>query len=41
LITGWSIEAESYVAIPLMSDGRKGAPLELRELFKQFVIDAR
>jgi hypothetical protein len=41
LITGWSIDAKSYVAIPLMSDGRKGAPLELRELFKQFVIDAR
>ncbi len=40
-ITGWTIDAENYLAIPLMSDGKKGPPLELRGFFKQFLSDAR
>jgi hypothetical protein len=26
----------AYAAVPLLSDGNEGAPLELRSLFKQF-----
>jgi hypothetical protein len=34
--TGWQIDRARYLAIPLMSDGSQGPPLELRELFQQF-----
>jgi hypothetical protein len=27
----------AYAAVPLLSDGSEGAPLELRDLFKQFL----
>jgi len=40
-ITGWTIDHENYLAIPLMSDGRQGPALELRGFFKQFSIHAR
>jgi hypothetical protein len=40
-IVGWTIDAASYSAIPLMSDGKQGPALELRALFKQFLSDAR
>jgi hypothetical protein len=40
-ITGWEIDAASYTATPLMSNGAKGPPLELRDLFKQFITDTR
>jgi hypothetical protein len=33
----WTIDRKRYRAIPTMSDGKVGAPLELRELFEQFV----
>jgi hypothetical protein len=40
-IVGWEVDAANYAAIPVMSNGRKGPPLELREIFKQFVAEAR
>jgi hypothetical protein len=40
-ITGWEVDAASYTATPLMSNGAKGPPLELKGLFKQFINDAR
>jgi hypothetical protein len=36
-ITGWRVDRASYAAVPLLSDGSEGAPLELRGLFKQFL----
>jgi hypothetical protein len=35
-IQAWQIDRANYVAIPLMSDGSQGPPLELRTLFEQF-----
>jgi hypothetical protein len=35
-ITGWRIDCAAYTAVPLLSDGSEGAPLELCSLFKQF-----
>jgi hypothetical protein len=35
-ITGWRVDSATYTAVPLLSDGSEGAPLELRGLFKQF-----
>jgi hypothetical protein len=32
-ICGWKIDRARYLAVPLMSDGGSGPPLELRELF--------
>jgi len=37
----WEIDHETYTAVPLMSDGEKGPPLELRGLFEQFHSEAR
>src|SRR5262249_13918831 len=39
-IRDWKIDRERYVATPLMSDGCQGPPLELRELFQQFLTEA-
>jgi hypothetical protein len=36
-ITGWRVDCAAYAAVPLLSDGSEGAPLELRGLFKQFL----
>jgi hypothetical protein len=36
-ITGWRVDRAAYAAVPLLSDGSEGAPLELRDLFKQFL----
>jgi hypothetical protein len=36
MIVEWRIIADQYLAIPLLDDGRAGAPLRLRELFEQF-----
>src|SRR5262249_57804169 len=36
-ITGWRVGRAAYAAVPLLSDGSEGAPLELRGLFKQFL----
>jgi hypothetical protein len=35
-ITGWLVNREAYSCVPLMSDGSRGAVLELRELFQRF-----
>jgi Collagen triple helix repeat (20 copies) len=40
-IASWQLDADAYVAIPVMSDGRHGPPLELRALFDQFHLEAR
>jgi len=40
-ICGWTIDRARYFATPLMSDGSEGPPLELRELFEQFLSDTR
>jgi hypothetical protein len=40
-ICGWTIDRARHLATPLMSDGAEGPPLELRELFEQFLLDAR
>jgi len=39
-IITWTIDREHYRAIPTMSDGKPGAPLELRPLFEQFNDEA-
>ena len=40
LIASWQIDRDN-VAVPVMSDGRDGPPLELRSLFEQFHTEAR
>jgi hypothetical protein len=40
-IKEWQIDRDNYIAVPLMSDGREGPPLELRSLFEQFHTEAR
>jgi hypothetical protein len=40
-IVGWQIDQAKYKAIPVMSDGTEGPPLELRGLFKQFDEETR
>jgi hypothetical protein len=40
-IVGWKTDPVHYRAIPVMSDGSKAAPLELRDMFEQFQIEAR
>jgi hypothetical protein len=39
-IETWEVDRARYVATPVMSDGSKGPPLELRGLFEQFVREA-
>jgi hypothetical protein len=36
-ITGWRVDRAAYAAVPLLSDGSEAAPLQLRDLFKQFL----
>jgi hypothetical protein len=36
-ITGWRVDRAAYAVVPLLSDGSEGAPLELRNLFAQFL----
>jgi hypothetical protein len=36
LITSWVVNRENYTASPIMSDGSRGAVLELRPLFARF-----
>jgi hypothetical protein len=36
-IARWKLDRERYIAIPVMSDGTNGPPLELRGLFEQFL----
>ena len=35
-IVAWSLDRVAYVAVPVLSNGRRGPPLELRALFEQF-----
>ena len=38
-IQSWEVDRASYAATPILSDGTKGPPLELRALFEQFVSE--
>jgi hypothetical protein len=40
-IVGWQVDRAKYQAVPVMSDGSEGPPLELRGLFKQFDDETR
>jgi hypothetical protein len=40
-IRDWKIDRARYVAVPVMSDGSEGPPLQLRGLFEQFLLEAR
>jgi hypothetical protein len=40
VIQKWRLDRD-YIAVPVMSDGRRGPPLELRSLFEQFHTEAR
>jgi hypothetical protein len=40
-IANWRLDGANYIAVPVMSDGREGPPLELRSLFEQFHTEAR
>jgi hypothetical protein len=39
MIRDWAIDRASYVATPIMADGSRGPPLELRALFEQFFLE--
>jgi len=41
MIQKWQIDRASYTAIPIMSDGWEGPPLQMRDLFEQFQAEAR
>jgi hypothetical protein len=41
VIQKWRLDRDNYIAVPVMSDGREGPPLELRSLFEQFHTEAR
>jgi hypothetical protein len=41
VIQKWRLDCDNYIAVPVMSDGREGPPLELRSLFAQFHTEAR
>ena len=38
-IRSWEIDRARYTATPVMSDGSRGPPLELRDLFEQFFLE--
>ena len=40
VIKRWQIDRTAFVAVPVMSDGSDGPPLQLRSLFEQFQIEA-
>jgi hypothetical protein len=40
-ISRWHIDPERHYAAPILSNGTVGAPLQLRGLFEQFLVDAR
>jgi hypothetical protein len=41
VIQKWRLDRDNYIAVPVMSDGREGPPLQLRSLFEQFHTEAR
>ena len=40
-IRSWEVDRTRYLAIPVMSDGFRGPPLELRALFEQFLLETQ
>jgi hypothetical protein len=40
-LKSWKLDRTRYVAVPVMSDGSEGPPLELRGLFEQFQTETR
>jgi hypothetical protein len=38
-IHGFEIDRKRYVLTPIMRDGSRGPPVELRELFEQFLME--
>ena len=38
-ITAWKTDRTGYRAIPMLSNNTFGAPLELRDLFAQFLLE--
>jgi hypothetical protein len=36
-IVEWKLDRNAYEATPILTDGRSGPPLRLRELFRQFL----
>jgi hypothetical protein len=40
-IAGWELDAENYLAHPVMSDGTRGAALDLRPMLQQFLTDTK
>jgi hypothetical protein len=38
-IVSWDVDPPNYVAVPILSDGSRGAPLGLRVLFEQYQRD--
>lgn len=40
-IIGWKDDLRSYIAIPVMSDGSEGPPLNVRSYLEQFVAETR
>lgn len=40
-IVGWKNDTRNYVAVPVMSDGEEGPPLNIRSHLEQFLIETR
>lgn len=40
-IIGWRKDLVAYSSTPIMSDGTEGPPLEMRDMFEQFLIETR
>jgi hypothetical protein len=40
-IAGWEVDAENYLAHPIMSDGTRGGALDLKPLLQQFLTDTK
>ena len=41
MIQKWQIDRANFTAIPILADGREGPPLQMRDFFEQFQIEAR
>jgi hypothetical protein len=40
-IAGWEMDTENYLAHPVMSDGTRGAALDLKPMLQQFLADTK
>jgi len=40
-IKSWEVDSDGYIAWPVMKNGEKGPPLELRDLFEKFLIETK